>query len=79
MLNDISNDKVIKMVIRRKSSIYKKLYELNGQASMFGHDNLHFKTVNLPKTQRFKDLCPKFNLKKINKNKLIKIPFITIN
>ena len=79
MLNDISNDKVIKMVIRRKSSIYKKLYELNGQTTMFGNDNLNFKTVNLPKTQKFKDLCPKFNLKKINKNKLIKIPFIIIN
>ena len=79
MLNDISNDKVIKMVIRRKSSIYKKLYELNGQTSMFGHDNLHFKTVNLPKTQKFRNLCPKFNLKKINKYKSIKIPLITIN
>ena len=67
------------MVIRRKSSIYKKLYELNGQTSMFGHDNLVFKTVNLPKTQRFIDLCPKFNLKKINKNKSIKIPLVTIN
>tara|TARA_B100000963_G_C22073025_1_gene428912 strand:+ start:177 stop:380 length:204 start_codon:yes stop_codon:yes gene_type:complete len=67
------------MVIRRKSSIYKKLFELNGQASMFGHDNIHFKTVNLPKTQKFKDLCPKFNLKIINKSKSIKIPFVTIN
>ena len=67
------------MVIRRKSSIYKKLYELNGQTSMFGHDNLIFKTVNLPKTQKFRDLCPKFNLKKFNKNKSIKIPFVTIN
>ena len=35
----------MKMVIRRKSSIYKKLYESNGQTSMFGHDNLLFKTV----------------------------------
>ena len=67
------------MVIRRKSSIYKKLYELNGQTSMFGYDNLRFKTVNLPKTQKFKNLCPKFNLKRINKNKLIKIPFVTIS
>ena len=67
------------MVIRRKSSIYKKLYELNGQTSMFGYDNLNFKTVNLPKTQKFKDLCPKFNLKKFNKNKSIKIPIISIN
>ena len=67
------------MVIRRKSSIYKKLFELNGQISMFGHDNIHFRTVNLSKTQKFKDLCPKFNLKKFNKNKSIKIPIISIN
>ena len=67
------------MVIRRKSSIYKKLYELNGQASLFGHDNLPFKTVNLPKTQKFRNLCPKFHLKKFIKNKSIKIPFVTIN
>ena len=67
------------MPIKRKSSIEKKYYERRGQGKLFGHDNLHFKTVNLPKTQKFKDLCPKFNLKKINKNKLIKIPFITIN
>ena len=68
------------MVIRRKSSIYKKLYEMNGQISMFGYDNLKFKTINLPKTQRFKNLCPKFNLKKIIINKKsLKIPFIIIN
>ena len=67
------------MPISRKSSIHKQYYESIGQGKLFGHDNLHFKTVNLPKTQKFKDLCPKFNLKKINKNKLIKIPFITIN
>ena len=69
----------MKMVIRRKSSIYKKLYESNGQTSMFGHDNLLFKTVNLPKTQKFRNLYSKFKLKKFNKNKSIKIPFIIIN
>ena len=67
------------MVIRRKSTIYKKLYELNGQATMFGYDNLKFKTVNLPKTQKFKNICPKFNLKKIDRTKSTKIPFIYIN
>ena len=68
------------MVIRRKSSIYKKLYEINGQTSMFGYDNLKFKTINLPKAQRFKNLCPKFNLKIININKRsLEIPFIIIN
>ena len=53
------------MVIRRKSSIYKKLYEINGQKMMFGHDNIHFKTINLPAKQRYKNLCSKFGLKKI--------------
>ena len=67
------------MVIRRKSSIYKKFYEINGQQTMFGYDNLKFKTVNLPKTQKFKNLCPKFNLKQINCNKLLDLPFIIIN
>ena len=67
------------MVIRRKSSIYKKFYEINGHKTMFGYDNLKFKTVNLPKTQKFKNLCPKFNLKQINCNKLLDLPFIIIN
>ena len=67
------------MVIRRKSSIYKKLYEINGQTSMFGYDNLKFKTINLPKTQRFKNLCAKFNLKQISSNKSLDLPFISIN
>ena len=40
------------MPIRRKSSIYKKYYESIGQGLLFGHDNLNFKTVNLPKKQR---------------------------
>ena len=52
------------MVIRRKSSIYKKIYELNGQKMMFGHDNIHFKTINLPVKQRYRNLCSKFGLKK---------------
>ena len=54
------------MVIRRKSSIYKKLYEINGQKMIFGHDNIHFKTINLPAKQRYKNLCSKFGLKKSN-------------
>ena len=51
------------MVIRRKSSIYKKLYEINGQKMLFGHDNIHFKTINLPQKQKYKNLCSKFGLK----------------
>ena len=58
------------MVIRRKTSIYNKLYEINGQKMMFGHDNIHFKTINLPSKQKYKNLCSKFGLKKfISKGK----------
>ena len=61
------------MPIRRKSSIYKKYYESIGQGLLFGHDNLNFKTVNLPKKQRLTNLCKKFSIKLIiqnNKNSL---------
>ena len=54
------------MPIRRKSSIEKKYIETIGQGLLFGHDNLHFKTVNLPKKQRFIYLCKKFNIKQID-------------
>ena len=50
------------MPIRRKSSIYKKYYESIGQGLLFGHDNLNFKTVNLPKRQRLTNLCKKFRI-----------------
>ena len=67
------------MPIKRKSSIYKKYYESIGQGLLFGHDNLNFKTVNLPKKQRLTNLCKKFSIKLIiqtNQNFLnvIKIP-----
>ena len=67
------------MVIRRQSSIYKKLYEINGQKSMFGYDNINFKTVNLPKRQKYKNLCSKFGLKKFNKMKTIYLNKLIIN
>ena len=51
------------MPIRRKSSIEKKYYETIGQGLLFGHDNLGFKTVNLPKKQRLTNLCKKFSIK----------------
>ena len=50
------------MPIRRKSSMEKKYYETIGQGLLFGHDNLHFKTVNLPQRQRFISLCKKFEI-----------------
>ena len=56
------------MPIRRKSSIEKKYYETIGQGLLFGHDNLRFKTVNLPKRQRLINLCKKFSLKQIDQS-----------
>ncbi len=53
------------MPIRRKSSIDKQYYESIGQGTLFGHDNLYFKTVNLPKKQRLTNLCKKFSVKLI--------------
>ena len=60
------------MVIRRKSSIDKKNYELSGQLTLFGRDNLDFKTVNLTGGQKFVNLCKVFKLKKITlQNKML--------
>ena len=67
------------MVIRRKTSIYKKFYEIYGQKKMFGHDNIHFKTINLPKKQKYINLCNKFGLKKIFYRKKINLPLIILN
>ena len=57
------------MVIRHKSSIDKKNYELSGQLTLFGRDNLDFKTVNLAKDQKSVHLCKVFKLKKITLQK----------
>ena len=60
------------MVIRRKSSIDNKKYELSGQLTLFGRDNLDFKTVNLTRGQKFFNLCKVFKLKKITlQNKML--------
>ena len=67
------------MVIRRKYSINKKYYESIGQGMLFGHDNIHFKTINLSKKQRFKNLCKKFRLKKIVKDKSIILDVTILN
>ena len=67
------------MVIRRKSSIYKKLYEINGQKMMFGHDNIQFKTINLPQKQKYKNLCSKFGLKKLYFSRTTILPIVHIN
>ena len=52
------------------------IYELNGQKSFFGRDNLSFKTVNMSKKQRLDNICNDFKLKKLIKN--IYLPLIII-
>ena len=66
------------MVIRRKSSIDNKKYELSGQLTLFGRDNLDFKTVNLAKGQKFVNLCKVFKLKKITLQKKMLLSFFEI-
>ena len=67
------------MPIRRKSSIQRKFFESIGQGSLFGHDNIHFKTVNLPKKQKLINICKKFSVKLIvSKNKFF-LNLIEIN
>ena len=67
------------MVIRRKSSLDKINYELMGQQSFFGRDNLSFKTVNLPRSQRYDNLCNKFRLKILINNLHLALPIIISN
>ena len=67
------------MGIRRQSSLDKINYEISGQLSLFGRDNLSFKTVNLPKTQRYNNLCNKFRLKRLVSNLHFSLPAIIIN
>ena len=67
------------MPIRRKSSIEKKYYETIGQGLLFGHDNLRFKTVNLPKRQRLKNLCKQFNIKQIDQSNKVFFSVIRIS
>ena len=54
------------------------LIEINGQQSFFGYDNVFFRTINLPKKQRLTNLCKKFNLKQVVKNKNFYLPFFLI-
>ena len=67
------------MVIRRKSSLDKINYELIGQQSFFGRDNLSFKAVNLAHSQRYDNLCNKFRLKILVRNLHLALPTININ
>ena len=62
------------MTITPKDSILKKYYELNGQQTMFGYDNLEFKTINPPNKHKFVALCPEFKLKKTKRSLIVNIP-----
>ena len=66
------------MPIKRKSSINKKYYESIGQGLLFGHDNIYFKTVNLPKKQRLVNLCKNFGIKIIYQNNPVLLSTIKI-
>ena len=66
------------MVKKSKSNMLKKYYEDIGQISMFGHDNIHFKSINLSNPQRFVGLCPKFKLKLLIKSKSHSMRIINI-
>ena len=65
--------------MKKNSSLNKYIYELNGQISMFGHDNLSFKTINMPKKQRFNNICINFKLKKLIKEINLFLPIIYID
>ena len=62
------------MTITNKDSILKKWYEYNGQQTMFGYDNLEFKTINHPNRHKFVDLCPEFKLKKTKRSLIVNLP-----
>ena len=62
------------MTITNKDSILKKYYELNGQQTMFGYDNLEFKTINHPNKHKFIDICPEFKLKKTKRSLIVNLP-----
>ena len=67
------------MVILRQSSLDKINYEMSGQLSLFGRDNLSFKPVSLPRAQRYDNLCNKFRLKILVNNFHLSLPIIIIN
>ena len=66
------------VVIRTKDSINKQLHEAMGQASMFGHDNLQFKTVNHPLKHEYVELCQEFKLKQLSNELKLKLSYFYI-
>ena len=66
------------MPITTKDSINKKIYGAMDQASMFGHDNLQFKTVNHPLKHKFVELCPEFKLKQLSSELKLKLNYLSL-
>ena len=66
------------MPITTKDSINKQWLEANCQASMFGHDNLQFKTVNHPLKHKFVELCSEFKLKQLSNKLKLKLSYLSI-
>jgi hypothetical protein len=67
------------MTITTKDSILKKWYEANGQESMFGYDNLEFKTINHPKPHKFTELCSEFKLKQPTITEPATLPVVNLS
>ena len=65
-------------MIKTKNSINIIHVESNGQQSFFGHDNIFFITINMPKKQHFKNICCNFKLKKTYKKRKLFLPFFSI-
>ena len=63
--------------MNKQYKLSNKLEEL-GQISLFGYDNLSFKTINHPKSHRLINLCRNFRLKKILIKKKFQLTFIKI-
>tara|TARA_B110000495_G_C22841236_1_gene490625 strand:+ start:636 stop:842 length:207 start_codon:yes stop_codon:yes gene_type:complete len=66
------------MILKRKSFLDKKNYELSGQQFFFDRYNLAFKAINLPKPQHYDSLFKKFRIKKIKTKIFFPLPKIMI-
>ena len=64
--------------MKKKFSKDNFIYDENGQTLMFGHDNLEFKTINMPKKQNFDNICRNFKLKKFTKKNSLFLSVIYI-
>ena len=66
------------MILKRKSSLDKKNYELSGQQFFFGRNSQAFKTVYLKKTKHYDNFVEKFRIKKIKTKIFLPPPIIML-